>query len=359
MAIRIENPANEDALTELLRFHDRVYEYRSARWPAMLPMQLPILMGEGPFAAGRQIRAFCTRDGGEIVARAVAIADSRYQRHWNEPLGHIVMFEALPGTRDAVRLMIDEAARWLASHGLKAARAGFGLLEFPFAIDDYETLPPDIARQNPAYYHALLKEAGFESERGWVDYKIEVTPELCARYRSALEGCRRAGFDIVPLKKIAEARRVRDFELTWNEAFRSHWGVTPFSHDEIRYLFDFFSMTGGLESSVLAYRGEEPVGALMVTPAPPEGAAILKPGRTLAESEKLNFLGIGVRESARGRGVNMAMAAYSFLHLIERGAKFLSYTLVLDDNWPSRRTAEKLGAKVCANYITYRRNFRS
>ncbi len=62
-------------------------------------------------------------------------------------------------------------------------------------------------------------------------------------------------------------------------------------------------------------------------------------------------------EEARGRGVNLAMAAYSYLHLIRIGSKYLSYTLVLDDNWPSRRTAEKLGAKVCANYVTYRRTF--
>jgi len=32
---------------------------------------------------------------------------------------------------------------------------------------------------------------------------------------------------------------------------------------------------------------------------------------------------------------------------------------VPDDNWPLRRTAEKLGARVCANYVAYRRNFRS
>lgn len=55
--------------------------------------------------------------------------------------------------------------------------------------------------------------------------------------------------------------------------------------------------------------------------------------------------------------MNLAMASYSYLHLIRQGSKYLSYTLVLDDNWPSRRTAEKLGAKVCANYVTYRRNF--
>ena len=355
MAVKIESPSGEEALTELILFQHRVYEYRSARWAAMVGVQLPILMGDGPFAAGREIRPFVARVEGNIVARAVAIIDSHYQRHWNEQLGHIVMFEAMPGTREAVILMMDAASTWMKANGATAMRAGYGLLEFPFVIDDYDTLPPDIARQNPAYYHALLKDAGFETERGWVDYKIEVTSELVARYENALEASRRAGFLIVALKDLPVARRIRDFEYTWNTAFARHWGATPFSTEELTFLFDFFEMSGALESSVLAYRDGQPVGALMVTPANSDGA-ILKPGRKLGEHEKLNFLGIGVLEAARGRGVNLAMASYSYLHLIRRGAKYLSYTLVLDDNWPSRRTAEKLGAKVCANYVTYRRS---
>jgi GNAT superfamily N-acetyltransferase len=356
VSVKIESPSGEEALTEFVVFQHRVYEYRSARWAAMVPMQLPILMGDGPFATGRKFRPFAARVDGDIVARAVAIIDGPYQHHWKEPLGHIVMFEAMPGTRDAVKLVMDAASTWLKAEGAKAARAGMGLLEFPFVIDEYETLPPDIARQNPAYYHALLKDAGFETERGWVDYKIEVTPELVARYESALEACRRAGFQIVALKDLPAARRLHDFEHTWNDAFARHWGASPFRTDELAFLFELFAMFGALETSVLAYRDGQPVGALMVTPATPD-AAILKPGRKLGEHEKLNFLGIGVIEAARGRGVNLAMAAYAYLHLIRAGAKYLSYTLVLDDNWPSRRTAEKLGAKVCANYLTYRRNF--
>ena len=86
--------------------------------------------------------------------------------------------------------------------------------------------------------------------------------------------------------------------------------------------------------------------------------ARLNPGRVLKDEEKLNILGIGVLPEARGTGVNLAMCAYSFLELVRRGAKYLSYTLVVDTNWPSRRTAEKLGAYVCANYLTYRRDFR-
>ncbi|HZC45549.1 MAG TPA: GNAT family N-acetyltransferase, partial [Candidatus Acidoferrum sp.] len=181
-------------------------------------------------------------------------------------------------------------------------------------------------------------------------------PELVARYESALEESRRGGFEIVALKDLSAARRIRDFEHTWNAAFARHWGATPFTTDELAFLFDYFAMSGALDTSVLAYRDGQPVAALMVTPANPEGA-ILKPGRKLADNEKLNFLGIGVLEPARGRGVNLAMASYSYLQLIRSGAKYLSYTLVLDDNWPSRRTAEKLGAKVCANYVTYRRTF--
>jgi GNAT superfamily N-acetyltransferase len=357
MALKLETPEGMDALSEFILFQDRVYQSRSARWPVLVPLLLPVLTGESPFAQGRTIRPFQVRDGGEIVARALAVVDEHYNRHWRQRLGHLTMFEAMPATRDAVRMLIDRACEWLAAQGVEAARAGFGLLDFPFVIDDYESLPASLVRHNPDYYHCLLKDAGFESEQGWVDYKIRVTPELIARYQSALEAARRAGFEIVPLKDVAEASRIPQVTDTFNDTFKTHWGYTPFTEDELALMLGFYGMIGGFESSVLAYKDGAPVGIVLVTP---EGSdtAVLKPGRVLDDSEKLNFLGIGVRESARGRGVNLAMAAYSYLELIRRGAKYLSYTLVLDDNWPSRRTAEKLGAYVCANYMVYRRNFR-
>jgi GNAT superfamily N-acetyltransferase len=285
------------------------------------------------------------------------VLDDRYNRHWKERLGHIVWFEALPDTRDQVKALLDTACEWLQERGAEAARAGFGLLEFPFVIDDYESLPPFILRHNPAEVHRLLKDAGFESEQGWVDYKIEVRPELVARWESAVEGARRAGYEIAPLAAIAEGRRVSEFTDTWNDTFKAHWGFTPFVESEIAAFLDAFGPAGALDTSVIAYRQGAPIGFLLVVPEM-TATAVVRPGRTVDDSEKLNILAIGVRESARGRGVNLAMAAYAFLELVRRGARYLSYTLVLDDNWPSRRTGEKLGALVCANYMVYRRNFR-
>ena len=69
------------------------------------------------------------------------------------------------------------------------------------------------------------------------------------------------------------------------------------------------------------------------------------------------LINIGVVERARGRGVALAMAARSFLAMARRKMRFAGYTLVLDDNWASRRTALSLGAHVTGNFVTYRRRF--
>jgi GNAT superfamily N-acetyltransferase len=358
MGLRIEIPQGNEALTEFVQFYDQVYDYRDARWPAPMELQLPILTGDSPFAQGREIRPFLAYEGSSIIARAAAVMDQHYKRHWQERLGHLIMFEALPDSREATKLLVDTACEWLKQQGAEAARAGFGLIDFPFVTDDYESLPPDLARQNPDYYHRLLKDAGFESEKGWVDYKIEVRPELIGQWNRALETARRGGYEILPLKDISNVRRISDFTATWKDTFKSHWGFTPLSEDEMSLLFEAFKPVGVFDTSVIAYHDGAPVGMLFVVPEV-TATAILKPGRVLKDSEKLNILAIGVRASARGQGVNLAMAAYAYLELVRRGAKYLSYTLVLDDNWPSRRTAEKLGAFVCANYMVYRRNFRT
>jgi len=348
---------SQDALAAFVHFQDVVYESRPARWPASVQFDLRVLRGEHPFAQGRTMRPFLAYERGRVVARVLAVIDAHYQRHWQERLGHLWWFEALPGSREAVRRLMDEACAWLQQHGAEAARAGYGMLEFPFVIDDYESLPPTILRHNPPYYHTLLKNAGFELEKGFVDYKIAVRPELIVRWESALTAARRAGYSILPLREVPEHRRVPEFTATFNEAFRSHWGWTPFTEAEMRSLFAALAPLGMLETSVLAYRDDEPVGMLLVTPEH-SSDAVLRPGRVLSDAERLNVLAIGVCAAARGKGVNLAMAGYGLLQLVRRGAKYLSYTLVVDDNWPSRRTGEKLGGYVCANYVAYRRNFR-
>ncbi len=358
MNVTIESPATAEELTEFLVFQDRINEQRGAWWPALVPMNLPMLQGEGPASIGRRFLPLLARREGEVIARVLAAVDERYLARWNEPLGHTSMFEALPGTQGPVRALMDEAGAWLRDQGVEAARAGFGVGDFPYAFDAGDVLPPVLLRQNPSYYHSLLKEAGYESERAWVDYRIEVNDELVERWRTFVDDARRRGLDVLPLRDVPPDTRVDQFVDTWNDAFHEHWGVVPQAREEFAELLAFLEPMGMLETSVLAYKDGEPVGCVWCTPETASVLASTAPGRELAPNEKVNFLGIGVREPARRQGVNLAMAAYAYLELVARGATHISYTLVLDDNWPSRRTAEKLGAAICGNYMVYRRNFK-
>ena len=44
--MRVEYPEGNESLTEFILFFDRVYAYRSARWPASLDLNLPLLTGQ-------------------------------------------------------------------------------------------------------------------------------------------------------------------------------------------------------------------------------------------------------------------------------------------------------------------------
>ncbi len=340
---------------EFCLFADQVNAQRPAYWPAIPDMQLPLLKGEGPVAVGRVALPLVARSEGRIVARAAAIIDERYIDHWDEPLGHIVMFEALPGSTEAVRAMLNEACSWLKGHGLEAVRTGMGPSpDMPYLLDSYDLLPPISTRQNPPYYHSLLKEARFEAEKGWVDYKIEVTAERIQLWEHMLQAAETAGFSVRTFSELDDNKRIPQFASVWEEAFARHWGISPQSEEEWEGLFGFIGPMGGYDTSVIAYRGDEPVGAVLGIPDL-SMMATRASGRELRPDEHLNMLGIGVREVARGRGVNLAIAARSYLELVKRGNTHVSYTMVLDDNWPSRRTAEKLGGRVCANHLVYRR----
>jgi hypothetical protein len=355
--VKIETPRSKDAFAEFSQFRDRVYESRSARWPTSVQLETAVMSGESPFNEDRTIRPFLARDGGRILARVLAVMDARYSRHWNERLGHLCWFEALRDTREAVKLLIDEACKWLKTQGAEAARAGSGMLEQPFVIDDYDSLPPPGLRHNPAYYHALLKDAGFELEKSYVDYKVAVRPELVVRWESMREAALRGGYEILPLSAVPKDRRVREFTATFNDAFKAHWGWTPYTETEMAILLQAAEEVATLDTSMLAYREGEAMGMSLLIPEHSNRAVVTFP-RRLHDSERLDVMAFGVREAARGHGVNLAIACHSLLELAWRGAKYLSLTLGIDDNWPARRTAEKLGAFVCANYVVYRRNFR-
>jgi hypothetical protein len=143
-----------------------------------------------------------------------------------------------------------------------------------------------------------------------------------------------------------------------NEAFAKHWGWNPITRGEVRPMLLPLASTLVADLSVIAAVDGHPIGTVFSVPDLSGVLAQIKPGIRLNPERgggtRGALINIGVLESARSRGVARAMAARSFLTMARHQIRYAGYTLVLDDNWPSRRTAESLGARVTGNFVTYR-----
>lgn len=354
--IEIVSPEDGAAVREFAALPRRLYGGQAPRVSRSLADAIALFRHQTPFSDGRTFLVLIARDGRRTVARAVAVLDTRYNSKWKEALGHIIMFEALPGARKASRQLFNTAFQWLREQGAETVRTGYGPFEPGYLIDDYATYLPRMMRHTLPHYHSLLKDAGFETEKGAGEYIIAASDDVATRYRGYLRSVEQSGYDIVGLAELPAGQRVTDFTSAWNEAYETHWGLAPTTEQEFALLVGKAGERSTIELSVIAYREGRPVGVALAREAerfPWSWSWWLAGQNAVAQ---LGCLSVGAAPTERGRGLALGLASHVYLHLLSRGQTRLGYGLVADDNWPSRRVAEKLGAFVCANYLTYRRS---
>jgi hypothetical protein len=345
-------------------FAHEVYRENPHWVPPYADHVLELLAGQPKAGSHWDTQPFWAERDGRVLATVTAVVDALYDQRWNERTGHLLLFEALPDTGDAVAALLARACDWLAERGCGAARFGFLFgWQLPLTIDAYESVPTVFHTYNPPSYHAHAKNAGFATERGAVQYEIAFTEELAARYREMVHRAATAGVVLRTWRFDRLDEETRLFDRLFDETFARHWGAPPLTGAQMA------DMTVGMRDVLvpdLLWFAEvhgEPVGFVYAVPDVNQAlhearlaalrGAPAEPAFDTIDRGVLQI--IGVQEEYRGRGINLALAAQSYLAMIARGYKSASYTMVLDDNWPSRRTAERLGGRVTRNFVIYRR----
>jgi hypothetical protein len=363
-ATTIETVTSKDAMTEFAMLPFDVYGNRDAWWPPDIQNEIDLLSGRAPIAAYLDMMAFAARRKGRLVARVTAVVNRRYNEHWNERTGQLIHFEALPGEGPAVSAMLEEACGWLHEQGLTAVRSGFAaFLDYPYAIDNYGSFPPFLLRASPPYYHTCFKDAGFQTEKGLTDYSIPLTTRTLDSYPAMIEQAGRHGIRVQTWREYGFLAAVDAWTDVTNAAFARHWGWNPITREEVRPMLASLARTEVGDLSTVAIADGAVIGSVFSVPDFSPRLARIRHGVRLDPARgggtRGALINIGVLEPWRGKGANLAMAARSFASMAQLGMKHAGYTLVLDDNWPSRRTAQKLGGSIGGNFVAYRRDFLS
>jgi len=360
----VERPRSRPQLVEFARLPYAIYADREAWWPPDVENEIDLICGRSALSDHLEIEPFCVRVDSRLCARVSAIVNHRYIDHWKENVGQLIHFEALPKCGDAVVAMLEAAIGWLRKRGMTAVRSGFAaFLDYPYAIDNYRALPSFLLRSNPDYYHCYFKNAGFETEKGQLDYTAAMTPAILDRYQGMISAAEHAGVQIRSWREFGYLAATDAWTDITNIAFARHWAWNPVARSEVRPMLASMWDTPVADLSMIAVFSGRPVGAVFSVPDMSLTLASVRRGVRLAPERgggtRGALINVGVIDEARSRGIARAMAARSFLEMSRRSMRYAGYTLVLDDNWPSRRTAESLGAQVTANFVTYRRELAS
>jgi GNAT superfamily N-acetyltransferase len=364
--VNVRSLSTPEELQHYVDFGQEVYAQNPHWVPPDSHHLIKVLAGQGGFGPHSQVQAFWVEEGDCVLATVAAVTDEVYNRHWNERMGHLFFFEALSDQDEAVEALMRAACDWLRTRGCQAARLSFMAgWQMPLTIDAYDAVPTIFHTYNPPYYHSYIKNAGFVTEKGVVQYQIQFTPELAQRYREMVERATSSGVSFRSFDFSRLEQETQNFTDIFNETFSSHWGFMPVPNEVMRGLTVELKDFLVADFMVFAEADGQTVGAVYSLPdlnqafQPMRGKALEEHfpefQRYLQEVDHGVLLVIGVKEAYRGRGINLAIAARSYLAMIERGYKTGSYTVVMDDNWPSRRTAEKLGARVTRNFDVYRK----
>lgn len=355
-----------EELQRYVDFGHEVYRQNLLWVPPDAHHLIELLRGQGEFGSDIQVQAFWVEEGDRVLAEVTAVRHEAYNRHWNEQMGHLLFFEALPGQDEVVESLMRAACGWLRARGCQAARLSMlPGMQLPLTIDAYDVVPTIFHTYNPPYYHSYVKNGGFRTEYGVVQYQVQFTHNLAQRYREMVERATNSGVSLRSWDFDRLDEETETFTDIFNETFQSHWGFMPLTTAVMRGLTVELRDFLVADFTVFAEAEGQTVGFVYALPDLNQAFHRMR-GKAIEENfpefqQHLQdidhgvLLVIGVKQAYRGRGINLALAARSYLAMIDHGYKTGSYTVVLDDNWRSRRTAEKLGARVTRNFIIYRK----
>jgi len=366
MVVQVRSLSSPEELQRYVNFSQEVYRDNSQWVPPDSHHLVELLSGQGGFGPESHIQPFWVDDAGRVLAAITAVINDTYNRRWSERLGHLVFFEALPDQNEAVEMLMRAANGWLRARDCESVRMSLlPGMQLGLTIDAYDEVPTIFHSYNAPYYHSYIKNGGFRTECGVVQYQVRFTPELADQYREMVEHAVKAGVQLRRWDFDRMEAENETFTSLFNETFEKHFGFMPLPAAVMN------GLTVGLKDflvsdfTLFAEAEGTTVGFVYSLPDLNQAFHGMR-GKDLEENlsefqQRLQaidhgvLLIIGVKESQRGRGVNLALAARSYLAMIDRGYKTASYTVVMDENWPSRRTAEKLGARVTRNFNVYRK----
>jgi hypothetical protein len=355
--IEVAEVSSRKGIAESVKFSWEVYK----DYPEWVPYflindRINLLCGDyAYFRKNVKTKRFIAKENGKLVGAVSAFVDERFLRYWNQKVGFLGFFEALPKHDIAVGSLLDSAVDFLKSQGMEEVWAPINI-PFPFyggglLSSGFDRVPTFLQPYNPPYYNNYFSNFGFGALKCLPHYSIDLSsPENVSRIYSIV---RRSSVTIRELYKSEYEEEALTVLRIYNESFPRLWNYTTFENDEfVEFARDFRDlMIHGLW--LIAESGGEPAGFVG---AFPQCAQLFKTiNGELGSSELFTIpdelerikegaiVLLGVLDKYRDTEISSELIAHLCANMIGKGYRKATCTWEISDGRDTSQVVERLG----------------
>jgi hypothetical protein len=183
--------------------------------------------------------------GDQLVGRCTASIDQEYLRIWKNETGFFGFFDTIDD--DAVgKALIDHAAQWLRSKGMKRMSGPFSLYpneEVGVLIDGFDIAPSLMMAHSRTWQDRVALASGLTKEKDVFAWRYNVT-ELPKRVTRAMENLK-TDCPELKLRSIKKSNLHKELAVIldiYNDAWEGKWAFVPALPDEVEKMAEDLSL---------------------------------------------------------------------------------------------------------------------
>ncbi len=369
-SVVIKTVENNRDLRRFIMFPYKFYRkiYPNKNWVAPLLIDEKELHDKNrhPFHKQAQVQNFLAYRGGGVIGRISAIKDPRYLEYRKQNAGYFGFFECVDD--DSVSALLFRAAEsWCTEKGLDKIIGPINPTPSHILgclLNDYGNPPMIQIPYNPPFYPGLIESAGYQKEEDHFAYIMNENAELSEKVLKIAEYAKRRGN--ITLRPVDMRNFSREAELVkeiWNDAWEQNADFVPWSDEEFDHLAKGLKQILIPELAFIAYVDGEPAGVSITLPNINE-ILVKMNGRLLPfgifkllfgkkKIKTLRFIGLGIRNKFKNRGIDALFACETYRRGRELGYTKAEFSLILEENVKLRKALESWGAWPYRKYRVY------
>ncbi len=340
----------------------------------------PIYMDDWKYFNPQKNRAFSYSDavmflacrGKKPAGRIMGIINHRYNEFSGEKAARFGYLEAW-NEEDVVRTLLTRVEAWAREKGMQRIIGPYGFTDQDpegFMVEGFDS-PVTI----PGYYNfewmpEMVKKMGYVKDIDYVVYKIDVPEELPEFYIKIFERAKRKGhFEVLEFTKRKQLKSliVPVLQLM-NECYSGSqiYGYTPLEEDEMAALGKRYLPLLDPRFVKVVKHEDELVAFVVGMPNLAEGIrkakgrlfpfGIFKIMREAKKTKQLDLLLGAIKESYRGRGLDVLMGVAMLKSARDAGMEVLDTHNEMETNVKVRAEMERMGGEIYKRFRVYQKN---